>query len=305
MRPDIVVKVLVLAVSATAAFASSAQAQQASPAPRKGVTQAAAPQGRPQAQAAVAPKTAPNPVLAAKMKALLKDWEARSAQLMSLDVQITRVDKGVAWGEEQFEGRAILKSPNFAWLDFSKVDKGDPKKPKLVHEERIICTGSEVWQYISPKKQIFVFTLDRQNQKRALEEGPLPFLFNMKAAAAEARYNMSLLKEEVDHWVIAVEPKLEVDQEAFSMAFLKLKKDTYLPDRIRLISPNGKDSKEFFIRKAIQNGDVKNENFVGKPMAKPWTLVRNPNNDGPQAAPPARPANVGARQPAGNAPPRR
>ncbi len=296
MRSDFIGRVVVLAVSATAAVISTASAQQSARPPQSAPAEGSAPAGRPvQAPTtkAATPVVPTDPAVAAeRMKQLLKAWEQRSAQLKSLDVEITRVDDAAAWGKEQYEGRAMLKSPNLARLDFSKVDKTDPKKPKLVHDERIICTGKEVWQYKSQQKQIFIFTLDKENQKRALEEGPLPFLFNMKAAAAEARYKMTLISEAKDHWVIEVVPLLQVDQEAFSLAFLRLTRENYLPDRIKLISPNGKDTKEFFLRSVKPNANINDQNFVGTAMAKPWTMVRNPSVEAPAGKPSA---NVGAR----------
>lgn len=301
MRSDFIGRVFVLAVSATATAAviSTASAQQAARPPQSAPAQGSGPASRPvqaPAKKAATPVAAKDPAAAAeRMKPLLKAWEQRSAQLKSLDVEITRVDESEAWGIDQYEGRAMLKSPNLARLDFSKVDKTDPKKPKLVHDERIICTGKEVWQYKSPQKQISIFTLDKENQKRALEEGPLPFLFNMKAAAAEARYKMSLISEAKDHWVIEIVPLLQVDQEAFSLAFLRLTRENYLPDRIKLISPNGKDTKEFFLRSVKPNANINDQNFVGTAMPKPWTMVRNPGIEAP-AAPGGNPAaNVGAR----------
>ena len=61
--------------------------------------------------------------------------------------------------------------------------------------ERIICTGKEVWQYRSDTQQIFIFPLGKDEQKKAIEEGPLPFLFNMQADDARQRYQMTLISE--------------------------------------------------------------------------------------------------------------
>ena len=49
-------------------------------------------------------------------------------------------------------------------------------------------------------------------QQRALEEGPLPFLFNFKAADAKKRYEMALVAEDAttshdpDHPAVADRP---------------------------------------------------------------------------------------------------
>src|SRR5262249_48716182 len=155
--------------------------------------------------------------------------------------------------------------------------------------------GTEVWQYKSDTKQIFIFPLDKQDQKRALEEGPLPFLFNMRAQEAEARYQMDLMNETKDFYVIGVIPKLKIDQEAFSKAFLGLNKTTYFPERINLVSPDGTSSKDFKITMNYSpNSEVRDENFKGVPLQKPWTIVRDPAERDLQAQPARRPVpNVG------------
>ena len=297
--------ICVLAVAATQAFCGDAGAQtqplrgraaSAVPAPAAATSPVpAAPSPRQQV-------AAPDPV---KMKQLLRDWERESATLKTLDVAIKRIDKSAAWGDEEYQGRAILRSPNLAWLDFQKVEvEGDQRK--LKPHERIVCTGTEVWQYRSDTKQVFIFPLEKQAQKRALEEGPLPFLFNMRAAEAEARYKMDLTVEAKEYYVISVVPKEKIDQESFSKAFLKLNKATYLPDQIFLLSPDGRSTKQFYLSNVARNKAVSNDNFVGKPMGKPWSMVRDPVNDGganraaqarPQPQPQPRAPGLGNRQP--------
>jgi TIGR03009 family protein len=262
--------VVVLAVAASVAARGPATAQEAS----KGAAPAAA--ARP-------PVNVPDP---ARMKQILTAWEQQSAKLKSLDVGIARLDDSPAWGKERFRGRAILMSPNLAWLDFQKETQ-DAGKSAFVPHERIVCTGKEVWQYRSDTHQIFIYTLDQQNQKRALEEGPLPFLFNMKAADAEARYQMALVNETQDYFVISVVPRLQIDRESFLKAFLKLNRTTFLPDRIYLVSPDGKSTKDFTLTAVKPNAAVAPENFKGQTLPKPWTVVRDPvagpNNGGAQA----------------------
>ncbi len=143
---------------------------------------------------------------AARMQWLLKAWEGQSKKLKTLDVHINRIDLAPAWNEElRFEGRAVFKKPELAYLNFNKVKttkdaKGkqvpvvNPKdgKPVSTPHETIVCTGREVWQYLHDLRQVFVYPLAKEERKRALDEGPLPFLFNMKAQEAERRYFLSL-----------------------------------------------------------------------------------------------------------------
>ena len=124
--------------------------------------------GQPAGQAAGQPQSVNDPV---KMKWLLGKWAEQSAKLKTLDVHIDRIDKDPKWKDEvHFEGRAVFKSPNLAYLDFKEVkltrdDKGqlapviNPQngKPVTTPTETIVCGRNEVWQYLFKGRQIFVY----------------------------------------------------------------------------------------------------------------------------------------------------
>jgi TIGR03009 family protein len=250
------------------------------------------------------------PVDPGRLARLLKLWEQESGQLKTLDVTIERTDKNPAWGaDEKYVGRALLMSPNHAWLDFNKIVLDKDDKPLLNKDgrpvtqpyERIICTGDEVWQYRSDTKQIFIYPLEKQPQKRALEEGPLPFLFNFRESEARQRYEMALMskpEEEKDHYWIGIKPRLVMDKEAFSFAYVKLDKALLLPVRLYLVSPDGKSAKNFDLEKVKPNVRVMTDNFKGGTI-KDWKVIDNREGNGqakaqpqPQPAPgrPAQPA---------------
>jgi TIGR03009 family protein len=239
---------------------------------------AAAP--RPTAKA-VAP--APDP---RKMDRLLAEWEAQSAQTTSMVAEFVRTDVDTVWNSTtKYTGQAILKSPNYACLEFRKIV--DPKQPPKFHE-RIICSGDKVYQFTNDSKQIFVYPLDPNERQRALEEGPLPFLFNMKAIDARHRYEMTLANERPDQYLIKIVPLQQVDREAFSIAWVWLDGKTFLPKRLDLINPeNGKDKKSFTFTKIARNANVDMANFDGEKVArimvaKKWDLVENPGPDARQ-----------------------
>jgi TIGR03009 family protein len=232
---------------------------------------------------------------AKKMDWLLELWEEKSAQLKTLDVKIFRVDKNPAWEQvDYYEGRALFKSPNLAFIDFNKIRQDDKQKPvrdprdntKWVSTpfERIVCTGQEVWQYKSDTQQIFIFPLGKNEQKKAIEEGPLPFLFNMHAEDARKRYQMSLISEDAKTYGVSIKPKLPEDQESFSLAFVNLDRRYLLPVRIVMNSPDGKSQKDFRLGSMYPNKAVNDKNFEGKPLGSPWKLVRNPAGDNPSRA---------------------
>jgi TIGR03009 family protein len=249
---------------------------------------------RGQQSPAAAPKAQARPD-PARMAALLRLWEGQSAKLKSLDVSIYRVDKDLAWGdEEHYLGHAAFKTPALAYVDYRKIKmqaQPDPKvKGKTVFVpakkkdgqvdstpfETILCTGAEVWDYRYDVKQIIVYALDKDERKRALEEGPLPFLFNLRAQDAEARYHMVLKSEDEHHYLVMVKPKLKEDAVVFSTAFIWLDREFLLPTRITLMAPDGKSWQNFTLSKINPNKDIPARFFQGVNPGKGWKLERNP-----------------------------
>lgn len=262
-------------------------------------------------QRAQPPAQAPAAHDPAKMKWLLQAWERQSEKLKTLDVRIYRVDKDFRWKDEvHFEGRAVFKRPNLAYLDFWKLKlapnaKGqlgpvkDPKNAKggwvKTHTETIVCGKDAVWQYLYEGRQIFVFPLAKGERQRALDEGPLPFLFNMKAQEAEARYEMTLEGENAQYYLVKVLPKLQEDKESFKLALLYLERNYLLPARIRLLSPDGKSSRDFYLDNQKTNDQVQvADNIFQGGVYKGWTVQKNPAAEAPrQGDAGARPAGSG------------
>jgi outer membrane lipoprotein-sorting protein len=76
---------------------------------------------------------------------LLALWEQQSAKITTLDATFDRVDESKVWDDvTHYKGRALLKSPNLACLNLERVE---PDGKKTAFQERIICTGKDVWQY--------------------------------------------------------------------------------------------------------------------------------------------------------------
>jgi TIGR03009 family protein len=229
---------------------------------------------------------------------LLRLWERQSTLLKDLKLSIYRIDKTPGWDEElHYEGSAAFKTPQLAYLDFNKVKTKlvrDPKNAKksrvedLIDRrtnpptrvstpyERIVCTGPEVWHYRFDKTQIFIYPLDRDAQKRALDEGPLPFLFNMKAENALSRYQMSLQGENEKVYFVVIKPKLKEDKDNFSTAWVYLDRKFLLPVRIILFTPDGQSTRDFQLSKIEANQGVSDAKFRGEKFPG-WTVERNPD----------------------------
>lgn len=279
------VPILPALVSALAMFAASQAGAQNPP-------QQAGPGPAPAREQAQNPP-APAPIDPQRLAGLLDLWEKNSANLTSLDVKMTRTDRNPAWGEDDhYKGRAMFRSPNRAWLDFEKekvvvdpvtkkevVDPVTRLKQKAFYpHERIICTGNEVWQYRCDTSQIFIYPLEKDVQQRALEEGPLPFLFNFKAAEAKRRYEMALVAEDAATSTIRIIPRLPIDQDSFKKAWVVLDRQVFLlPQRILLVGTDDKSSKDFVLELTPKaaNHNVDEANFHPK-ASKGWKVVRNP-----------------------------
>ena len=295
------------AIAAGSAYAQTMPVAKGAPAgqkggtaPRKGATQAAQTDAAVKKAQAPAAQPAPDP---AKMDELLRRWEAQSRTTTSLNARFERTDHSAVWQTNtRYSGQALLQSPNLACLNFEKVvEKG--AKPDF--HERIICDGSKVFQIVNESKQVFVYPLGEDERQKALEEGPLPFLFNMRAADAKRRYVMALVAEDekADAYIIEIRPRQEIDREAFGRAIIQLNRRTFLPDKLWLLDPkNAKDYKLFKFTNIERNAKIKPDTFDGETLArrlvatkdakgKPvWDRVDNPGDEsGSKPATTARP----------------
>lgn len=293
-------------------------AKGAAPAPGKAAgapaTKGAAPAGTQDQTPAATPV---DPAAQQRLDQLLTEWERQSAAIKSLDAKFFRLDNNKVLGEiEFFEGRALLKSPNFACLDTKKLDLDPKKEAQLFMDavkfyraqngepapgtepipaarkkffDRIICTGESIYHYDGSVKQVFEYPLAKQDRAAALQQGPLPFLFDMRREEVLRRYNMRLVKEDDEKYTIQVAPKLEIDRSAFEQAVIHLNKKTFQPDVLMLVEPN-KNQQIYYLTRVRANEPVNDQNFqhqsdVWKKMG--YELVRNP-------APSAQPAATAA-----------
>ena len=101
---------------------------------------------------------------------------------------------------------------------------------------------------------------------------------------------MSLEKDLETYYVIRIIPKLAIDREEYSQAFVKLDKKRLLPEGIILTAPGGKETKTFsFTQNDLEaNVDISPKWFDGPTMVRqlprtktdkipnPWTVVVNP-----------------------------
>jgi TIGR03009 family protein len=212
-----------------------------------------------------------------RLDEILKRWEIESAANKTLDAIFEETEKSFTFQTvTKRQGRALLKSPNKAWLNF---EQGAGKT--LTPHERIICDGKKVYQFVYPEHQIRVYTLDARERQRALQEGPLPFLFDMHKDEALKRYQMILKDENADKCIIQIEPRDSIDRDVFSTAYVWLDKKKFLPEQLRLVDPsNKKDYKSYVFTKIDRSPDPHPELdgfFDGEALARKYESDRKAN----------------------------
>jgi TIGR03009 family protein len=168
------------------------------------------------------------------------------------------------------------------------VQKDKNGKPLSDPFETILCTGKEVWDYRSDVKNLVIWTLDNTMRKKVLDEGPLPFLFRMRAGDAKQRYHMVLRGQDAKYSLVVVTPRLKEDQDVFSTAWIKLDRKFLLPAQITLISPDRVKRQDFWLSKFNANAKegINEKYFIGVKMSKVsgWTTEINPLRDDPTGA---------------------
>jgi hypothetical protein len=200
-----------------------------------------------------------------ELEQLLLAWEQESAKVKKLKGKFHRfVYDGVYFVENRAAGEFWYESPDQGRMDFGisplkpvSVKKGPNGEPYTVQQDplqRWICTGKEIFIIHDSEKLFDRIEIPPQQQGRNIMNGPLPFLFGMKAEQAKERYHLNLGAQ---HWpqgrvvekdgqrtqlppqihVVAV-PKLDVDAREWSRAEVLLN-GRFLPTAIRLLDPTG------------------------------------------------------------------
>ncbi len=244
-------------------------------------------------------QTPPDSDSQAQLDQILQRWSDVSQGFSILDVQFTKIEINQTLNiKTKYQGRAILKRPNRALLTY---EREDPETEKYVPDSRTQMTGTEVVQWEPETKQIHFYPLPEDAQLRALEEGPLQFLFNMNVNQFKWRYSASLdgitQTEQGTYYKILLFPRHAVDRETFVAARLFLDTKTLFPAVIDTLDPNERDRVYYRVTRTTP----RNPNEVGDEFFEwtqklatfanqnGWELVRHPspsttglNNSGAQ-----------------------
>ena len=267
-------------------FAGALAAIATNQAPAQTQNPASPPQGPPAATSpGVVQAPAADPATQAELDAILGRWEQTSGKIETLYAAFEQVDEQAIMGvKDHYRGVAYLHRPNLVVLQLEKKSvEGDEAKYSFVN--RIIATGTEVIDFDGEARQVTIYPMPEDASERALEEGPLPFLFRMNVEAFKARYSATLMESQPGTHRIAIYPRHQVDRDAFSVAVLILDAQTLQPKSIHTLASNGKDKQNYYIKDFRGNVSIPPETFTWNDQKARdaqkdgWRIVKNPAPD--------------------------
>ena len=224
-----------------------------------------------------------------ELERILKEWEASSGKIKKLYGSHRRyVYDSVFQVELRAEGHFWFEAPDKGRIDIkpSPVEPGqtNPKKrgpdgrPYTVKPdtpEQWVSNGTEIQRVNHSDKTIEVFPIPKEMQGKNIVEGPLPFLFGMKAERVKQRYKLRLgerhgtimqinkVPTRVVH--IKAEPRLRRDAANWSKADVVLDWKTYYPAAIKLLDPAGTKETVYSFSKVHEPSGLE-EFFKGNPF---------------------------------------
>ena len=200
-----------------------------------------------------------------EMDPVLQEWEQKTAHIESLKGSFSRFTYDSVFGvEKRAKGNYWFKSPDKAKMEFlpdpviveaaEKLQPGQKlqhkvgEKPNQVIYEVVadeqtswICTGSEILALNHAPKTYSRMEIPQQYRGQRITDGPLPFLFGMKAESVKKRYAMTFGSQHNPSQLIHIVafPLVPALQKEFIRAELMLDPNTFMPRAVRLWDPTG------------------------------------------------------------------
>ncbi len=218
---------------------------------------------------------------------LLDEWETHSSKVKTLEGKHTRITYDtVFFVAKRSHGKFFYETPDKGRIDLigdKSIRKGDklgrpnPKTGKQQvfallpdRSEMWICDGVNITQVDVDAKQGSRYNIPPAQRGANIIEGPLPFVFGMKAAAAKARYYFKIVEvnEEQQTVWLSIQPRKARDRANWKSAQVILDTRTYLPKYVQLVDPAGTKETIFKFEeiKVNKKGNVFFDIFKGDPF---------------------------------------
>lgn len=222
------------------------------------------------------PPPAPQPD--PKLDGILARWEKEMSGVTTLALDVTcERENPVFKKKEELSGYAkFMRQANSDYLAALKLE--NPRDPSKY--ERYVMTGSAIYSFLPAEQVITQYTIPPRQAGQPPDDGPLAFLFAMKAETLKRRFQLSLSTKykETDWYVyLDVTPKFARDQADFTEARIAiLKQDTKalardMPRELYLVEPNGTQVK-YTITRLQRNvpGSVDRLEFQKPELPQGW-----------------------------------
>lgn len=205
----------------------------------------------------------PNP----QVVAILRNWEISSGGFSKLEGAFERYVYDDVFGvEKRSVGEFQYQQPDKGRLDFRvpkevpatnpgrKTKTGAPFKVVADTPQRWVCTGKEVLIIDDQMKTVQKVSIPPQFQGQNIADGPLPFLFGMKAEKALQRYSLTIgAKHSPQVYHLVAKPLFRQDAQEWQVAEVMLNPANFMPRAIRTIDPAGtRDTVYVFQQEAMK-----------------------------------------------------
>lgn len=230
-----------------------------------------------------------------EVETLLLQWEQKSARVQRLSGMFSRVVyDNVFFVEKRAEGKFWYEAPDKGRMDFApgrdlptvnpekKSPAGEPYTIQADAQQKWICNGKEVLIINDEQKLYDRVEIPPQQQGTNIINGPLPFLFGMKAAQAKDRYLLGLGQMHdptgkatgTGRVHVVAAPKKEIDAREWRRAEVLMDPTYFLLSAIRLLDPTGNRETVYMFRDVKGNGVWLNNPFNDRPPPS-YTLGLN------------------------------
>jgi TIGR03009 family protein len=199
-----------------------------------------------------------------KVEQILKDWEAVTSAFKKLSGNFVRMKYDPVFQVEfKAEGEFFYEAPDKGNYEIKGVDvkaliakgivskkkdkDGNPYEIKSDAAERWVCTGTEVIKIDEKEKTYEKAPIPPEGQGQNIIDGPLPFLFGMKAERAKTRYKkITLMNRTADEIQIEVLPRLPEDASNWQKAVIIIDAKLFVPKAVKLVGPSGAETVHVF-----------------------------------------------------------
>lgn len=251
--------------------------------------------------------------LSPKLEAILKKWEESSAKIQRLTGYHQRYEYDSTFSvEKRSRGTFLYEAPdkgNFV-IEAMPIEKGaktkmmdaegKPYSIKSGTPERWVCDGKQILKIDDQAKTFERIPIPPESQGTNIIEGPLPFLFGMKAEQAKKRYRLQLDGERTtDSKVFLFAwPNRPEDLQNYQKATVIIQTQDFLPSAVELIHPSGNSRTVHIFSGLAVNKSRIIENLIGgdplKPNLKAYKeVIKNASATAPAGGPATKAREVG------------